>query len=167
MVMLGSYAPYLEDSAQYAWLRRDLASVDRARTPWLIAVMHAPWCARHYSEPRITNPTLCGCGAPNVVNARANLAACHHALVRTLAFVTKTYWGISHTAACRLCRKQSPYVAVRFVHWSEYRRVATVSAIRARHAAVLHVHVNEEVLPRLLTPNLAPYSSELSRPFSS
>lgn len=45
VVMLGSYAPYLEDSEQFAWLRRDLASVDRARTPWLIAVMHAPWCA--------------------------------------------------------------------------------------------------------------------------
>ena len=45
MVMLGSYADYGEDSEQYAWLRRDLASVDRGRTPWLIAAMHAPWCA--------------------------------------------------------------------------------------------------------------------------
>ncbi|KAK9825687.1 hypothetical protein WJX81_004210 [Elliptochloris bilobata] len=43
VVMLGSYAAYLEDSEQFAWLRRDLASVDRSRTPWLIAVMHAPW----------------------------------------------------------------------------------------------------------------------------
>lgn len=28
---------------QVAWLREDLAKVDRARTPWLIAAMHAPW----------------------------------------------------------------------------------------------------------------------------
>jgi len=54
VVMLGSYAPYLEDSAQYAWLRRDLASVDRGRTPWLIAAMHAPWRAprRSWSSRR-------------------------------------------------------------------------------------------------------------------
>ena len=28
-----------------AWLRKDLAAVDRARTPWLIAVIHPPWYA--------------------------------------------------------------------------------------------------------------------------
>ena len=27
------------------WLRKDLAAVDRERTPWLIAVIHPPWCA--------------------------------------------------------------------------------------------------------------------------
>ncbi len=43
-VMMGSYVPYGEDSAQAAWLRADLAAVDRARTPWVIAVMHSPWC---------------------------------------------------------------------------------------------------------------------------
>ena len=48
MVMLGSYADYGEGSEQYAWLRRDLASVDRGRTSWLIAAMHAPWCAVHW-----------------------------------------------------------------------------------------------------------------------
>ncbi len=26
-----------------AWLRRDLAAVDRSRTPWLIVGLHAPW----------------------------------------------------------------------------------------------------------------------------
>ena len=43
-VMMGSYAPYGEDSGQAQWLRADLASVDRAHTPWVIAVMHSPWC---------------------------------------------------------------------------------------------------------------------------
>ena len=27
------------------WLRKDLAAVDRERTPWLIAVIHPPWYA--------------------------------------------------------------------------------------------------------------------------
>lgn len=43
IIMLGSYAPYSEASEQYAWLQRDLASVDRGRTPWVIVGMHAPW----------------------------------------------------------------------------------------------------------------------------
>ena len=34
IVMLGSYAPYGKHSAQRAWLQADLATVDRARTPW-------------------------------------------------------------------------------------------------------------------------------------
>ena len=76
ITMLGSYASYTRHSAQYAWLKQDLATVDRcellalpptappaaqlaplgqslraqqaqrmcrARTPWLIVGMHAPW----------------------------------------------------------------------------------------------------------------------------
>ncbi|KAH1226964.1 hypothetical protein AAZX31_11G260400 [Glycine max] len=38
---------------QYRWLERDLASVDREVTPWLIATWHAPWCSTygaHYRE---------------------------------------------------------------------------------------------------------------------
>lgn len=40
VIMLGCYVDYLEDSPQAAWLRADLASVDRARTPWLLVGMH-------------------------------------------------------------------------------------------------------------------------------
>lgn len=43
VVMLGSYTDYDEYSNQYAWLKADLASVDRAKTPWLIALFHVPW----------------------------------------------------------------------------------------------------------------------------
>jgi len=43
VLMLGSYAPFDESSGQYAWLRKDLESVDRVATPWVIATMHAPW----------------------------------------------------------------------------------------------------------------------------
>jgi hypothetical protein len=42
--MLGCYVDYGTDSEQYAWLQRDLASIDRSRTPWVFVGMHAPWC---------------------------------------------------------------------------------------------------------------------------
>ncbi|KAJ3703568.1 hypothetical protein LUZ61_007273 [Rhynchospora tenuis] len=43
VIMLGSYADYGTDSDQYKWLQSDLAKVDRNKTPWLIALIHAPW----------------------------------------------------------------------------------------------------------------------------
>ncbi|KAF8715497.1 hypothetical protein HU200_027152 [Digitaria exilis] len=43
VVMLGSYAAFDAGSDQYRWLARDLAAVDRRATPWLVAVLHAPW----------------------------------------------------------------------------------------------------------------------------
>ena len=45
VIMLGCYVDYGRDSEQFAWLQRDLASIDRRRTPWVIVGMHAPWCA--------------------------------------------------------------------------------------------------------------------------
>ncbi|KAL3680629.1 hypothetical protein R1sor_023585 [Riccia sorocarpa] len=43
ILMLASYADYDAESPQYIWLQKDLAKVDRKKTPWLIAVLHAPW----------------------------------------------------------------------------------------------------------------------------
>lgn len=43
VVMLGTYADWSRGSRQRAWLERDLARVDRGRTPWLLVGMHAPW----------------------------------------------------------------------------------------------------------------------------
>lgn len=43
-------AAYSRSSAQYAWLLRDLAAVDRARTPWLIVSFHAPWYNSNYAH---------------------------------------------------------------------------------------------------------------------
>ncbi|XP_052173357.1 purple acid phosphatase 22-like [Diospyros lotus] len=43
VVMLGSYVDFRASSDQYKWLTADLAKVDRAVTPWLIVVLHAPW----------------------------------------------------------------------------------------------------------------------------
>jgi len=50
VVMLGSYADYARDSEQYAWARRDLAAVDRQRTPWVVVGMHAPWYNSNYNH---------------------------------------------------------------------------------------------------------------------
>ena len=43
VAMLGTYADWGPGSPQRAWLAADLAAVDRARTPWLVVGMHAPW----------------------------------------------------------------------------------------------------------------------------
>ncbi|OIT01493.1 PREDICTED: purple acid phosphatase 22-like [Nicotiana attenuata] len=43
VVMLGSYTDFDADSDQYKWLQADLAKVDRVKTPWIFALIHAPW----------------------------------------------------------------------------------------------------------------------------
>ena len=42
-VMLNSYMDYNASSDQYEWLLKDLATVDRRVTPWIVVSMHAPW----------------------------------------------------------------------------------------------------------------------------
>ncbi|KAI9112263.1 hypothetical protein K1719_016786 [Acacia pycnantha] len=52
-IMLGAYIGYDKSAEQYKWLQRDLASVDRSITPWLIATWHPPWYSSyvaHYRE---------------------------------------------------------------------------------------------------------------------
>ncbi|CAK0818268.1 unnamed protein product [Prorocentrum cordatum] len=51
-LMLASYADFSEASDQLAWLRRDLAKVDRGATPWLVAMVHAPWYNSNYAHAR-------------------------------------------------------------------------------------------------------------------
>ncbi|KAL5976370.1 putative purple acid phosphatase 20 [Asimina triloba] len=43
VLMLGSYTDFDASSDQYRWLQDDLGRVDRGRTPWLVALIHAPW----------------------------------------------------------------------------------------------------------------------------
>lgn len=43
ILMLGSYTDFDKDSAQYGWLVADLNNVDRKKTPWVVALLHAPW----------------------------------------------------------------------------------------------------------------------------
>ncbi|VAI20479.1 purple acid phosphatase 15 [Triticum aestivum] len=52
-IMLAAYADYSRSGEQYRWLVKDLAKVDRAVTPWLVAGWHAPWYTTykaHYRE---------------------------------------------------------------------------------------------------------------------
>ncbi|KAK4266649.1 hypothetical protein QN277_027539 [Acacia crassicarpa] len=52
-LMLGAYTSYNKSGDQYRWLERDLASVDREVTPWLVATWHPPWYSTykaHYRE---------------------------------------------------------------------------------------------------------------------
>ncbi|KFY82131.1 hypothetical protein V500_10800 [Pseudogymnoascus sp. VKM F-4518 (FW-2643)] len=35
--------PFAPSGAQLAWLKKDLASVDRKKTPWVVAAGHRPW----------------------------------------------------------------------------------------------------------------------------
>ncbi|KAH6806110.1 Purple acid phosphatases superfamily protein [Perilla frutescens var. frutescens] len=43
VLMLGSYADFGPESEQFGWLKADLRKLDRSRTPWVIALVHAPW----------------------------------------------------------------------------------------------------------------------------
>jgi acid phosphatase type 7 len=43
-LMLSSYTDFDASSVQYQWLQNELANnVDRSVTPWLVAMVHAPW----------------------------------------------------------------------------------------------------------------------------
>ncbi|KAI5068227.1 hypothetical protein GOP47_0016572 [Adiantum capillus-veneris] len=53
IIILSSYSAYGKYTPQYRWLERELANVDRTRTPWLIVLMHSPWYnsnGYHYME---------------------------------------------------------------------------------------------------------------------
>jgi len=43
IISLNSYGEYSTGTAQYNWLVKDLASIDRSLTPWVIIILHAPW----------------------------------------------------------------------------------------------------------------------------
>src|SRR4051812_32798744 len=43
VVMLGSYARFDKGSEQHTWLKRDLAGIDRRKTPWLVVLLPVPW----------------------------------------------------------------------------------------------------------------------------
>ena len=43
VISLCSYAATHNASLQYRWLVRDLARIDRGRTPWVVIMMHVPW----------------------------------------------------------------------------------------------------------------------------
>ena len=55
VLALGPYGG-VTAAAQSAWLAADLAAVDRAKTPWVVAILHRPFCASPYAAPRVSAP---------------------------------------------------------------------------------------------------------------
>ena len=51
MIMLCSYADYAARSVQMAWLRHDIGTIDRSKTPWVFAVWHTPWYTSNHHHP--------------------------------------------------------------------------------------------------------------------
>ena len=43
VIVLASFWIYSSGSDQYNFLVKDLASIDRAKTPWVFVLIHAPW----------------------------------------------------------------------------------------------------------------------------
>ncbi|CAN0901146.1 Bifunctional purple acid phosphatase 26 [Linum grandiflorum] len=42
IIVLSSYSPFVKYTPQWMWLKEELKKVDRAKTPWLIVLMHVP-----------------------------------------------------------------------------------------------------------------------------
>ncbi|KAL2933685.1 Purple acid phosphatase 22 [Bienertia sinuspersici] len=42
-ISLASYADFDVSSGQYEWLKADLTSIDRVKTPWVIVIVNTPW----------------------------------------------------------------------------------------------------------------------------
>ncbi|KAF0889504.1 hypothetical protein E2562_024559 [Oryza meyeriana var. granulata] len=43
VIMLGSYTGYAAGTAQHRWLQADLAGINRGKTAFVVALVHAPW----------------------------------------------------------------------------------------------------------------------------
>jgi len=60
-IHLCSYTDFADGSEQKAWLKEELASIDRAVTPWVFAVVHAPWYnsnIAHHDEPPLMRDSM-------------------------------------------------------------------------------------------------------------
>mmetsp|Transcript_32341 Transcript_32341/g.69713 ORF Transcript_32341/g.69713 Transcript_32341/m.69713 type:complete len:294 (-) Transcript_32341:38-919(-) len=71
IIHVSSYHPYAAGTPQYTWLEEDLASVDRAKTPWILVNLHAPWYNSNiahqgeyqsYEVKKAWQPLLCAAG---------------------------------------------------------------------------------------------------------
>ena len=77
VIVLASFFVYSEGSAQYNWLAADLKAVNRARTPWLFVILHAPWYTSnsvHTTDGQLMRATL----EPMLHAARVNAVFAGH-----------------------------------------------------------------------------------------
>ena len=52
VIVLASFFTFTQGSPQYAFLQKDLAAIDRSKTPWVITLIHAPW----YNSNKVSLP---------------------------------------------------------------------------------------------------------------
>ena len=77
IVCLSAFSDFSETSVQTFFLINDLASVNRTRTPWLIAAFHAPWYnsnKNHY----LTAEAMMVAYEPLLLAARVNIVMVGH-----------------------------------------------------------------------------------------
>ncbi|KAJ7517584.1 hypothetical protein O6H91_21G030200 [Diphasiastrum complanatum] len=91
VLMLGSYTSYVLGSPQYEWLQDDLAKVDRSKTPWLIAVLHAPWYSSNWAH-RGDGAAMMAAMEPLLKEARVDIVIAGH--VHAYERTTRVFLGM-------------------------------------------------------------------------
>lgn len=81
--------PFAPSGAQLAWLKKDLAAVDRKKTPWVVAAGHRPWYVSNKVCPECQaafEPILIAYGVDLVLHGHQHFYERHAAIAN---FVTQ------------------------------------------------------------------------------
>ena len=72
------YAATGPGSSQFEWLKRDLAKVDRTKTPWLIVMQHTPWYTSNAHHPMTEGAPMRAAMEPLFLSAGVDLVLTGH-----------------------------------------------------------------------------------------
>ncbi len=75
---LSRYAATGPGSSQFEWLKRDLAKVDRTKTPWLIVMQHTPWYTSNAHHPMTEGAPMRAAMEPLFLGAGVDLVLTGH-----------------------------------------------------------------------------------------
>jgi len=78
VVAMCSYAAFGVGSLQYQWLEKDLSKVDRARTPWVVAMWHTPWYTSNAHHPMKEGAAMKAAMEPLLQKYRVNIVLNGH-----------------------------------------------------------------------------------------
>jgi hypothetical protein len=95
-LMLSSYTDYDPSSAQYAWLQAEVGRIDRSVTPWVVAVLHAPWYNSNYAHQG-EGDAMKAAMETLLYNAGVDLVYAGH--VHAYERTYRTYQGVANAAA--------------------------------------------------------------------
>ena len=93
VITLCSYADF---AAQLAWLRRDVAGIDRARTPWVIAMWHTPWYTSNHHHPMSEGAKMRQAMEALLLQARVDVVFNGHVHAYERTHPVPTAAGITH-----------------------------------------------------------------------